>query len=66
MGQKPKAPLGATKLNNSHDQQTAIKSYSACLLHFQTLLYEPYDWLYPYRESLFQGYSKWTLLYITV
>ena len=47
MGQKPKAALGATKLNKSHDQQTAIKSYSACLLHFQTLLCEPYDWLYP-------------------
>ena len=31
--QKPKAPLGATKLKKSHDQQTAIKTYSAYLLH---------------------------------
>jgi len=53
IGQKPKAPLGATKLNKSHDQQTAIKSYSACLLHFQNLC-EPYDWLYPYRELYFK------------
>ena len=53
MGRKPKAPLGATKSNKSHDQQTAIMSYSACLLHFQTVLCEPFpflgnlhDWLY--------------------
>ena len=33
-GLKPTDPLGATKLNKSHDQQNAIKTYSVnCLLH---------------------------------
>jgi len=62
MGQKPMAPLGATKWNKSHDQQNAIKTYSACysacLLHIWAITLK-FQWLvYPYIEPFITGYSK--------